>query len=118
MPPNPCDSLVCKAQIQAAYVKIKEINHVVRTLAVDIENARAQAQRHEHHVKYLTKCMSEVGGQRLDDDALRKLMFDAGGEYPVFKVPENLSIISSEHSIDRSLAEESLSSDGMEMDRI
>ena len=46
--------MVCKEQFQAAYEKIKEVNHIVRTLAADIEQeqARVQAERHQHHVKY------------------------------------------------------------------
>lgn len=114
MPPNPCGSPVCKAQIQAAYTQIKAINHIVRTLTVDIEDARIRAQRHDQHVKYVTKHMFETGGGRLDDEELRKLMLNSGGEYPVFEVPDDISAMSSELSVGLKLPEESLSSDGMD----
>ena len=58
---NPCKSTVCQQQLQAAYDKIKEVNHIVRMLAADIEQARVQAKQHQHHVKYLVGRMFEIG---------------------------------------------------------
>lgn len=116
MAANSCTSTVCKEQIRAAYDKIKEVNHVVRTLMVDIENARVTAERHQHHLKYVTRRMFEMGGTPLDETDLQNLILEAG-EHPVFEVPGNFSAVSSELSTGRKLTEQSVSSDGMEVEQ-
>ena len=115
MAPNPCKSDVCKAQLRAAYDKIKEVNHVVRTLTVEIENARFNAERHQHHLKFLAKRIFDLGGRQLDDTDLENFILEAGN-HPVFEVPDNFSTLSSELSTGRKLTEQSVSSDGMDMD--
>lgn len=113
MAPNPCNSSVCKEQLRAAYDKIKEVNHIVRTLTASIENARVQAERHQHHLKYLTRRMFEMGGAPLDEIDLENFILEAG-EHPVFEVPHSSSAVSSELSTNNKFAEQSLSSDGMD----
>lgn len=81
----------------------------------DIENARVQAERHKHHLKYLTSRMLELGGVPLTDSQLEGLILEAG-QHPVFDVPDNFSAVSSELSVGRRLTEESLSSDGMDIE--
>lgn len=111
MAPNPCNLAVCKEQLCVAYDKIKEINHIVRTLTADIEQARVCAEQHKHHVKYLVECMFEMGGTSVDKSKLQDFILEAG-EHLVFEVPDNLSTISSELSVGHKLTEQSLSSNG------
>ena len=59
--PNMCNSTICKAQIQAAYDKLKDVNHFVRTFTANTENTQVQAERHQQHLKYLTSHMVEMG---------------------------------------------------------
>lgn len=59
--------------------------------------------------------MLEMGGAPLDDIDLESLILDAG-EYPVFEVPDNFSAVSSELSVGRMLTEQSVSSDGMDIE--
>jgi len=113
MAPNPCNSPICEAKIRAVYDKLKEVNHTVRTLTVNIENARVEAERHQRHLKYLMGRIFEMGGGPLDENDLKNFISEAG-EHPVFEVPDNFSTISSELSTGRKLTEESVSSDGMD----
>lgn len=87
----------------------------MRTLTAGIENARVQAERHQQHVKYLTRRMLDMGGAPLDDMDLEDFILEAG-THPVFEVPDNFSAISSELSIGRKLTEQSVSSDGMDVE--
>lgn len=114
MASNSCRLAVCKEQVCAAYDKIKEINHIVRTFMADIEQARVKAKWHEHHIKYLVGHIFEMGGTSVDDAMLQDFILEAG-EHPVFEVPDNLSAISSELSVSCKLTEQSLYSDDMNM---
>ena len=51
----------------------------------------------------------------LNESKLKDFIAEAG-EYLVFEVPENFSVISSELSIRHKLTEESVLSDGMDME--
>ena len=115
MAPNPCNSTICKEQIRVVYDKLKEVNHIVRTLTLNIENARVDAERHQHHLKYLTRRILEMGGGPLDESDLENFILEAG-EHPVFEVPDNFSAVSSEVSAGCKLTEQSVSSDGMDVE--
>jgi len=111
---NSCKSTVCKAQLREAYGKVKEVNHVVRSLTSSIEDSRVEAERHQQHLKYLKKHFLELGGRPLNENHIQNLFFEAG-DNPVFEVPEDVSIISLGSSTNSKLPEQSLSSDDMEM---
>jgi len=91
------------------------VNHIVRTLTVEIENARFNAERHQHHLKYLTRRIFEIGGGPLDENDLENLILE-GGNHPVFEVPDNFSNLSSELSTGHKLTEQSVYLDRMDME--
>jgi hypothetical protein len=90
------------------------VNHIVRSLASTIENARVEAERHQHHIKYLKKRFLEYGGRPLNDIDIQSFMLEAGDD-PVFEVPDDSLMFSSGLSSNRMLSEQSLSSSDMDL---